>query len=350
MEQTGEKYTDARRALLGSASSGERYPWYYEPYWEDLRRRFEQQADEEGEAVARAGVYHSLHGLQLLFTLSPLSLIASGRGPSGPDGWLARRPPVEWNAGVIEASRPLAAVGFGPLIERNQQIVYRVLALIDERSAGASDQAQEAAASQRARLGFQLPRSEPERESSKGRSAPARAQPWGDRSRELDHEREEGQLDHFLRHPADKWFLRPRRSSKDPVLCDLLDEWIDDLDRNYAELVELIPPAWVEHVELDFEAVCEDLRDEEGHGPSSDWDTGLPSPAGVRLESVTKGELGDRERVATQMLLVEGGVSPQPDGIAALPHERWAIRGHRLSDRTIMPCRGSHRLASARRT
>jgi hypothetical protein len=68
----------------------------------------------------------------------------------------------------------------------------------------------------------------------------------------------------------------------------------------------------------------------------------------VRLESVTKGELGNRELVATQMLLVEGGVSPQPDGIAALPHEPWIIRGHRLSDGTIMPCRGTYRLASAR--
>lgn len=347
MEQTGEKYTEARRALLGSASSGERYPWYYEPYWENLRRRFEQQADEEGEAVTRASVYHSLHSLQLLFALTPFSLTPSGRGPSGPDAWLANRPPVECNAAVIEASRPLAAVGFGPLIDRNRQIVDRVLALIDERAAGASEQAQQAAESQRARLGFTVPRSESQRPSSEGRSTAA-ARPWGDRSKELNHDKDEGQLDHFLRHPLDKWFRGPWRGIYDPVLLELVDAWIDDLERNYAQLVKLLPPAWVEHVELDFEAVCEELREEDGHGSSSDWNTGLPSPARVLLKNATRGELGNRELVATQMLLVEGGVSPQPDGIAALPHESWIIRGHRLSDGTIMPCRGTYRLASAR--
>jgi len=348
MEQTGEKYTQARRALLGSAASGERYPWYLEPYWEDLRRRFEQQADEEGEAVARASVYQSLHGLQLVFALTPFSLTASGRGPSGADAWLDSRLAAECNAAVIEASRPLAAVGFGPLIARNRQIVERVLALIDERAAGASEQAQKAAESQRGRLGFQVPRSESQRPTSTGRSAAAPAPPWGDRSKERNHDKHKGQLDHFLRHPLDKWFLGPRRGIQDAVLLELLDAWIEDLGRNYAELVERIPPAWVEHVELEFEAVCEELGEEDGHGSSSPWETGLPSPARVRPESVTKGELGHRELVATQMLLVDGWGLPQPDGIAALPHERWIIRGHRLSDGTVMPCRGTYRLVSAR--
>jgi hypothetical protein len=354
MEQPTEKW-DARRALLGRASSGERYPWYYEPYWEDLRRRFEQQADEEGEAVARASVYHSQLAAQpsLRFPLTPFTL-PSGRGPSGPDAWLARRPPVEWMAAIIEASTPLAAVGFGPLIERNRQIVDRVLAVIDERAAGASEYAQKAAESLRAPLGFKVPRPESQRPSSERRSTAA-ARPWGVRSREhwgvrsreLTHDKEEGQLDHFLRHPWDTWFLE--RGVGDPVLLELVDAWIEDLERNYAQLVKLIPSAWVEHVELDFEAVCEDLREEDGHGSSSDWPGGLPSPARVRLESVTKGELGNRELVATQKLLGKACViSLQPDGIAALPHARWIIRGHRLSDGTIMPCRGTYRLASAR--
>ena len=120
--------------------------------------------------------------------------------------------------------------------------------------------------------------------------------------------------------------------TKANTLCTTLQEWIDDIERNYEELVAAIPADCEDHAELDFVA----------EAPTGDDApvTGLPSPAEMRVVADST-----VERVATQELIVGAGlVSPQPDGIALLPGERWRIRGHRLSDGTVMPCWGTHRL------
>lgn len=108
-----------------------------------------------------------------------------------------------------------------------------------------------------------------------------------------------------------------------------------------------IPAAWPDHAELDFEAIAEALDEQDDRSPEADWSTGLPSPGRMRVALRNRGEAADREAVATEMLLVATGVSPQPDGIALLPGEHWHVRGHRLSDGTIMPCRGTYRISAA---
>ena len=138
----------------------------------------------------------------------------------------------------------------------------------------------------------------------------------------------------------------PAEGIGDPALTQLVAGWIDDLERNYRELVAGIPASWLEQGELDYEAVIEDIGDAERQD-ADDSTTGLPSPVRARVEERTKGAVGERELVATHLLLIEGRPAIQPDGVAATAEERWRIRGHRLSDGTIMPCWGSFRVASA---
>ncbi|CAA9481827.1 MAG: hypothetical protein AVDCRST_MAG67-917 [uncultured Solirubrobacteraceae bacterium] len=275
-----------------------------------------------------------MHSLQLTFTLSPFYKIAVGRAPSGPDGWLAERPAVEYNARTIEAAAALAAVGFAPELERNRQIADRVLVLIDMRSAGASSQAREAAARRRPTLAAMPAPREP--------SSRAAARPWGERSKEIGHEVYGDDRDAFLRHPPIDRIYRNRQGTDDAVLLGLLDAWLEDLQRNYAELVDGMPPPWHEHGELDFEASAEDP-----HTDANAAHRDFCSPARMRVEQAHRGELREHEPVATHVLRVERGVSPQPDGIAIVaPGERWHIRGHRLTDGIIMPCTGTYRISS----
>lgn len=336
MELTGEKYTQARRALAGGSGDLPRFPWAYAPFWEEVRERYERLCDEQDEALARASVYSRLHSLQLVFTLSSFDSIAGGRHPDGPDGWLAKRPAVEYNARTIEAAAPLRAAGFERELERNRQIADRVLVLIDTWSAGASLQSREAVARRRGNLGVMpLPRKP---------SARAAAAPWGQRSEEVGHTVWGDERDSFLRHPQADNIHRPRRGIDDRVLLNLLDAWLEDLERNYAELEEGMPPAWREHGELDFEAST-DARDQADQ--ELRWRVGFYSPARMRVERRHRGVPDDEEAVATQMLRVQNRVSPQPDGIAVVaPGERWHIRGHRLEDGTIMPCTGSYRIST----
>jgi hypothetical protein len=340
MQQTGEKYTEARRALVGGSASAKRYRWHYAPYWEEQGKRYEQLAASDGEEVARASVYSSLESVQLLFTLTPFRLVASGKGPNGPDGWLAERPAVETNARVVEASAPLAAVGFASEIERSRRIVERVLLLIDRWSAGASARAREAAAARRSTLGVMR---RPARPVPVGTAR----RPWGDRSNELGHRSETAERDHFLRHPGDTRFRAAREGIADAELRSLVDAWIVDLQRNYEQLVEHIPAAWARHVEFDFEAVVHGLGEQDDRGTNADWLIGLPSPTRIHVKESHKGDTAATEPVATHILVPDESISPQPDGIAALAGERWRIRGHRLTDGTIMPCHGTYRIESA---
>jgi hypothetical protein len=311
--------------------SNERWPWYDTPYWEEARARFEQIAEQEGDAVARADIWFELYSLQLLFALNPFRLIAKGRPPGGADGWLATWSMIEALDHVIEASAPLAAVGFGPEIERNRQIVRRTLQVSEEWIEGVSEQEREAARSQRRRL--MVPGPPPPSCSTKR----GQRRPWGDRSKELGHKSKCGQRDFFLQHPRDNDFRRARPGIEDAALLQLVDAWIEDWQRNYRELVSQIPPACVDHGELVFEAVAE--------GVDYELVTGVRSPATMRLQRTEKGKVANSEEVATDLLVLEDGPSPQPDGIAMEPGERWCIQGHRLSDGTIMPCWGTHRIA-----
>jgi hypothetical protein len=163
--------------------------------------------------------------------------------------------------------------------------------------------------------------------------------PWGDRSKELGHEPAREQRDFHLQHPQDQHFRRVRAGVDDGELLELVDLWIAALDSNYGALVASIPGDCEKHADLRFDA-----RPAE---PCGEAPTGLPAPAPMRVLDVTEGELGAVEPVATQMLLVAGGASPQPDGIALMPGERWRIRGHRLEDGSIMPCWGTYRVGTA---
>jgi hypothetical protein len=317
------------------AEKRERYRWYDTTYWEEVGARSEQVADEEGDAVARAGVHFELYSLHLLFTLTPFRLAAIGRAPSDADGWLSMRPGVETRGVVIEASAPLAAVGYGAELERNRQIVNRALRLIDARASGASEQAREAAKALRERL--LTP--DPESASACSLTEDGNRPPWGERSKELGHEPKRGHRDFHLQHPLDNDFRNARLGLEDAALLELIDAWIENIERNYRELVRGIPAALLDHAELAFEASAEGAGDE--------LMSGLPSPATMAVHRRQKGEVAEAEAVATQMLMLEQGVAPQPDGIAALPGERWWIQGHRLNDGTIMPCWGTYRVAGA---
>jgi hypothetical protein len=313
----------------------ERWPWFDPPYWEEARERFEQLVEDEDDAVARAGVYFELYSLQLFFTLTPFRLKAIGRPPSGADGWLSMRHGVEVCEEIIEASAPLATVGFGTELERNRQIVNRALQLIDGWERDASEEARETAKSERERLMTR----DPERARACSTKKGPR-QPWGDRSKELGHETHRGPRDSHLQHPRDNDFRAARQGIEDVELLELVDAWIKDLERNYAELVRGIPSAWLDHAELAFEAIA-DVAD---HGGATS-PNGIPSPARMRVQRRKKGQLGDEEAVVTWLLVLEQGISPQPDGITVAPRERWWIQG-RLSDGTLMPCWGTYRVAN----
>lgn len=334
MQITSEKYTQARRALAGGSGDQRRFAWSYPPYWEELCERYRRLCDEGREAVARAGVYSELHSLQLVFTLSPFQMLAGGRGPTGPDDWLAERPHVEYNAATVDASAPLARVGFAEQLERNRQITERVLTLIDMKSADASQQARDAAQRRRGSVGVQW---------TPAGGAPSRAIDtaagrWSD---ELGHAVVRDDHDHFLRHPRDNAFRGPRRGIDDGVLLGLLDAWLEDLDRNYRELIDTMPSEWREHGELDFVAAAA-TPDQDDDLPNSGL--GHRSPARVRVTRSHRGELRDEEQVATPWVVVGTHLSPQSEGIAIVAaDECWHIRGHRLHDGTTMPCLGSHR-------
>jgi hypothetical protein len=309
------------------------WPWYEGPYWEEIAARFERIAEEEGEAVARASVWFDLYGLQLLFALTPFALMAKGRPPGGADGWLATRGAIETSKRVIEASVPLTAFGFGTELERNRQIVSRVLQVSEEWAEGASEKARDATGREKKRLMTQGP--EPRRTCKTKRGS---RPPWGERSEQLGHKTRRGQGDFFLQHPRDNDFRRARAGIKDLALLELVDAWIDDWQRNYEELVGEIPADCRDHAELAFEAVAGSAEDE--------LLIGLNSPAAISLRQREKGDAAESEAIATNVLLLELGRSPQPDGIALEPQERWWIYGHRLEDGTIMPCWGTHRLAA----
>jgi hypothetical protein len=247
---------------------------------------------------------------------------------------------------AIVASTPLVGAGFGRQIERNRLIVGRVLALIDE-SAGSSKQVRQQSKEPGGRADSQSPL--PKRSTLKAHRTLPEGGPdgWG-RSRELDHEPLHSSRDHALRHPTAVDRLHAAAEGLgDPALAKLVEAWIDDLERNYRQLLDGIPAGWRRHGELDFEAVIEDLDEEDDPDPGFDWSTALPSPARVRVDKPIKGDVGDQEAIATQMLVVEGNFAVQSDGITAVANERWHIRGHRLLDGTIMPCSGTYRLASA---
>jgi hypothetical protein len=309
----------------------ERFPWFEAPFWEEVCARAEQVAREEGDAVARAHVYFMLLTHQLLPALVPTVM----RARSGPDDWLSLQPGLETSAVAIEASAPLGSIGYGPEVERNREMVDRTLSLVRERSAGASPQAREAAETWRARLLARGPAS-----ACRRREGPRPI--WEDRSKELGHEPISGERDVHLQRPHDRFFRSARAGVEDAALVALLDAWIADLEDNYDELVRLVPADCLDHAELAFEAVEADAERPSGPGVGD-----LPSPARVRVRDREKGDTGDVESLATSLLLLEKHASPQPDGVTLLPGERWRIRGHRLRDGTIMPCRGTYRTARA---
>src|SRR6266550_2643420 len=92
--------------------AGERFPWYETPFWDDVCAQARQTAEEEGDEVARAGVYFELHVHQMPGLLAPFLVTALRRAPATPDDWLSLRPGVETSALAIEASAPLASLGY----------------------------------------------------------------------------------------------------------------------------------------------------------------------------------------------------------------------------------------------
>jgi hypothetical protein len=313
--------------------TGERFPWFDRPFWEDACVQVAQLARDEGDAVARASAYFAVYSHHLLFALMPFRLLALGQQRDA-DGWLAMRPAVETCGEAVEASGPLAELGYAGMLERNRLIVDRTLELIDERSAAASREKRESVAATRGLL----TRRQPGIAGACKRKPDGRRPIWGDRSKPLGHEPKRGYRDFHLQHPRDHDFRQARAGIDDDRLLALVDAWIADLDHNYRELVTSIPADCGEHAELELEAGAVEVD------PTGAALIGLPSPARMRVLDRAKGEVSDVEAVATHLLLVDGGCSPQPDGITLMPGERWRIRGHRLEDRTIMPCWGTHRV------
>lgn len=106
--------------------------------------------------------------------------------------------------------------------------------------------------------------------------------------------------------------------------------------------MDTIPAAWLDHGELDFHASA-DGADQDPDGLR----LGCHSPAGMHVKHCNRGEVHAAAAIATRLVVTGNHLSPQPDGIdIAAPGERWHIRGHRLSDGTIMPCLGSYRISS----
>ena len=325
MAQTGQKYTEARRALLNDASEGERPSWHHEPYWQDSLSQCSRLGAEEDEAVSRACLYASLQ-VQIEFGFMPLY------------GRTARRPRAEYAMAAIDASAPLTEAGLGPQIERNRRILERIEAMTSEWPAPEPAQPGENTQQRAVRLAA---------ERARLRSFLLARENAMARSEELDHKAWQPGRDAFLRHPMDNWFRLRRQQIEDAQLRELLDAWIDDFERNYAELVAGIPAAWRKHAELDFVATIEDVDEPDQHEPSAQWGSALPSPARVSVDKLVNGDLLDREEVATDMVMIEGRLRQDSEGITALAGERWHVRGHRLSNGTILPCRGSYRLTHA---
>jgi hypothetical protein len=311
------------------SQSGERYPWYEPAFYEQLAQDAERIQNEEGSEVARAFVYFALELHQLSFALTPLWAAPVRGSARDPDWWTSLRPGVEACAAAIEASSAALALGYAEHVDRNRRIVARVVELIAERGAGASDQVRKQVAGQCDRLLRRAP-------SCPVRKPRRNSPPWGERSKELGHRPMSGQRDLFLQHPRDEPLRRARAASHDDVLAGLLDAWVDDLAENYQQLVSGVGQDAVQHADVVFDAVAT------GDG---DMVLGLSSPASMRVENSLKGETPRRVPVATDQLVLPSGLSPQPDGIHASTGERWRICGHRLSDGSVMPCTGSYRIA-----
>jgi hypothetical protein len=310
---------------------GERYAWYTAKFYEDLAEEAERLATEESDEVARASVYFALETNQLGHVLTPLRASAL-QAHRGPNWWADVSVVVDAAAEAVEASLLAPDFGFREQIERNRMIVERMQEIAARRSRGASSE--------------MLARLEVFRKTLTRRPADApqcRVPPpegerpvWADRSKPLGHEPARSLRHFFLQGPRDRSFRQARAATDDESLRQLLDEWVDDLDASYRDLVEGTPAECFEHADLAFEATA---LEGDGHHL-----LGIMSPARMQVGQRLKGDLAGVEEVATRQLPVKGGISPQPDGIDAMAGERWRILGHRLGDGTVMPCRGSHRL------
>jgi hypothetical protein len=334
MELSGEKYTEAGRALLGGPRSDGLldFPWLSVRHWEARRDAYPRLVAEHGAAVARGHIYSQMLSVQLSGTLNPYRISAMGRAPEGPDGWMFFRGPAESDAAVIAAAAPLAAVGFEQQLARSRKICELAIDRIDVLSAGASQHARERAATRRSTLGVRP--ASTMTSCAPRRSGGARAAPPTSAAVSIDLR------DRLLRDPSGSFMRRARPAIEDPVIGRLVDEWLEDLDANYRELVAGIPPGWAASCELDSEATS----DATGQDPSMvRLVDGLLSPVVMSVQRRHRGGVADVERVAAPIVVADGRPRPQPGGIAVRgPGELWRVRGHRLEDGIVMPRPGSH--------
>jgi hypothetical protein len=266
----------------------------------DLGRRavFERYAEEARAQPPEVGWACAAAALNMTVLTAVVSSFALGRG-LGMALALAR-----------EADpTPLVDAGFEHEVERALGIVDRVA----EVAGSPRPSPDEVAAIARLR------NTDPPQQGGPG------ALPWGERSRGIGHPVHAAPRDRYLQAPLDRLIRQIRPRIAEPAVADVVDEWLTSLDDNYAALAA--------GAETDHGEVAVDASMLEASGASA----GLHSPARARTD--------DHEiAIATNLLRVAGGISPQPDGIWAQAGEVWRIRGHLLADGSVMPCRGTFRL------
>jgi hypothetical protein len=300
--------------------------------YKSVLRRAEQLRASEGREVELATVLFEIQAMQLIHIVVPLG-VPERLGLSDVEDrrrWRAMRVNVDICRQAIDIARATFGPGYATRLDRNAAIADCVDALINERG-GPREPADPTLAERKARLDAATPR-RPHRRAGVI---------WGDRSKDVcPLGPRVAQRDFFLQSPQDHWCRTTRDAFIDAELSSLLDAWVREWMDNYEQLVEGSQDALgLDHAEIAVEGV---IGGEPTAGSGS-----MPSPAKLKVERHVKGDTEVTLAIATDLLALDAGSSPQPDGIQARSGERWRIYGHRLGDGTVMPCTGTHRLSPA---
>ncbi len=139
----------------------------------------------------------------------------------------------------------------------------------------------------------------------------------------------------LLRHPNDHWFRRARATVSDPIIANVIDEWIADLAPSY----DMLTAAGWAAKEASAGLVIDVKIPQDRTG---DWNQLVP--VRVLAGQATSADIGSE---LVMRLVPPGDRSFNGTLAGVLADERWRICGDLLSDGSLLPRDGTRRLSAS---